>query len=222
MSLPKFQAKSKPQITLEEFDSNKKEYGKFIEQPGTYDLMIKQITFKDEADRNDSAWIGASILLEHMGKTVNYFLSIPTECRNGFLYGEKRQTFPLEKLQRFLRGLGFPTVYEDTMETVALVFGQPDKIIGKTISAKLAYRGPHVKYLEKDAYQVVDSDHVTAMIDGVYPTVDSAKAAAAEQGLKIGNYSGFLDVAEIFPKAHGEGVSLEVPADTSLDAELPF
>src|SRR6476661_2833508 len=102
-NIPSFRTGSKPTITQEEFSAHKKESGgKFLSEPGTFDMVIKEITFKDTPNAKDSAWIGSTIQLEtHDGKGLKYFLDVPTECKNGFLFGPDKVVWPLEKVQKF-------------------------------------------------------------------------------------------------------------------------
>lgn len=219
MTVPSFKVNSKPAISQQEFDANKKDGGKFIKDPGTYDMVIKEITFKDTPDEKDSAWVSSTILLEHNGKTVKYFLSVPTECRNGFLYGADKQVWALEKLQKFYRGLGVALEYDNTMELVAALFGNVDKVIGKSVKVRLGYNGPHVKYVNKGEFVVVDKDHATTKLDGVYPTDDAAVAAAALAGLKINKNNGFINVQEIFP---AKEAVIDLAVEASDTPDLPF
>lgn len=222
MSLPSFKVNSKPEISQEEFNLNKKGTGtggKFLQEPGTYDMVIKEVSFKDVPDDKDSAWINSTILLDHNGKTLKYFLSVPTECRNGFLYGAEKVTWPLEKVQKFFRGLGLSFDFDNGMSQVAALFGNPDKLIGKTIKVRLGYNGPHVKYVDQNTRIVVDKDHVTQKIDGTFPTDDAAVAGAALAGLKLNKNAGFINVQEIFPSKEA---LVDLDAAVEEQPDLPF
>jgi len=204
-NIPSFKTGTKPQLSKEEYNAEvNKVGGKFLQEPGTYDLTIKAVSFKDKPNDKDSAWIDTTIELEGPdGQTMRHFQMIPTECRNSFLFGEKKAVFALESLQKFFRALGLQFDYENGMEQVAAVFGNPDSLIGKSVKARVGYKGPHLKYLGKSEaniaqYQVVDSDHTTLKIEGVFADKDSALAAAADAGIAKNKISGFMNVLEFF------------------------
>lgn len=227
-NIPSFKVSSKPTITQAEFDSNKKEGGgNFLSEPGTYDMVIKAVSFNESSNAKDSAWIGAQISLEtHDGKGLRYFLEVPTECRNGFLFGVDKAVWPLEKLQKFFRGLGIQFDYDNGMQQVGALFGDTDRMVGKTLKVRLGYNGPHSKYVGKDDYILVDKDHVTRKLDGNYANKEALNAAAAEAGIKRQyNAKGscnadFIQVLEIFASKEVL-VDLEAPT-ASIDIDLPF
>jgi hypothetical protein len=226
-NIPSFKVNSKPTITQQEFESNKKEGGgNFLSEPGTYDMVIKAVTFNDSVNAKDSAWIGAQIQLETPdGKGLRYFLEVPTECRNGFLFGPEKAVWPLEKLQKFFRGLGIQFDYDNGMRQVGALFGDTNKMIGKTIKTRLGYNGPHAKYNGKDDYIFVDKDHVTRKLDGNYATKEALNAACAEAGIKRqlnakgSTNADFIQVLEIFPSKEA---LVDLEATTSIDIDLPF
>lgn len=226
-NIPSFKVNSKPTITQQEFDSNKKEGGgNFLSEPGTYDMVIKAVTFNETTNAKDSAWIGSQIQLEtHDGKGLRYFLDVPTECKNGFLFGPEKAVWPLEKLQKFFRGLGIQFDYDNGMQQVGAVFGDTDKIIGKTIKVRLGYNGPHAKYVGKDEYILVEKDHVTQKLEGVYANKAALNAACVEANIKRQvNAKGsanadYINVLEIFPSKE---VLVDLEATASVDDEMPF
>ncbi len=220
--IPSFKTGSKPELSKSEYDARAAQSsGNFLQDPGTYDLMIKTFTFDESLNQKDSAWIGAKAELESPeGKTMRHSLLIPVECRNSFLF-QGTSTFPLEKLQEFLRGLGVQFDYENGMDQVAQVFGDPEQLIGKTIRATLGYKGPHVKYVGKDQFQVVDKDHETPKVDGVFATKEAARAAAQEAGLKyVDKNADYINVTQIFTAK--EAVINVTTATTQATQDLPF
>ncbi len=227
-NIPSFKVNSKPTITQEEFDSNKKEGGgNFLSEPGTYDMLIKAVTFNESVNPKDSAWIGAQVQLETPdGKSLRYFLEVPTECRNGFLFGVDKAVWPLEKLQKFFRGLGIQFDYDNGMQQVGALFGDSDKMVGKTLKVRLGYNGPHAKYVGKDEFVFVEKDHVTKKIDGTFATKGALNAAVAEAGIKRqvndkgSSNADFIQVLEIFA-SKDVLVDLEAPT-ASIDIDLPF
>lgn len=226
-NIPSFKVNSKPTITQQEFDSNKKEGGgNFLSEPGTYDMVIKAVTFNETTNPKDSAWIGAQVQLEtHDGKGLRYFLEVPVECRNGFLFGSDKAVWPLEKLQKFFRGLGIQFDYDNGMQQVGALFGDVNKMVGKTIKVRLGYNGPHAKYVGKDDYILVEKDHVTRKLEGSFPNKEALNAAAAEAGIKRNlNAKGsssadFINVLEIF--ASKEAL-VDLEASAAVDVDLPF
>lgn len=220
MSIPSFKTNSKPTISQEEFNSNKKEMGgKFFNDPGTFDMVIKEVTFKETPNAKDSAWIGSTILLESEGKQLKYFLDVPTECRNGFLFGAEKAVWPLEKIQKFFRGLGLVFDYDNGMSQVAALFSD-NKLVGKSIKVRLGYNSHHAKYVAKDEYVLVEKDHVTKKLDGVYANKDALNAAAAEAGIKRDKNQDFIQVLEIFA-AKEAVIDLEA-SSAAIDVDLPF
>ncbi len=222
MSIPTFKVASKPAISQEEFSSHKKEGGgKFLNDPGTYDMVIKAVDFKESANLKDSAWIGSTIQLEtHDGKGLKYFLDVPTECRNGFLFGPDKAVWPLEKLQKFFRGLGIQFDYENGMSQVGALFGDVNKMIGKTIKVRLGFNTHHAKYLGRDEYILVEKDDKTKKLDGVYANKDALNAAALEAGIKRDKNQDFIQLLEIFPSKEPL-IDLEA-VESSVENDLPF
>lgn len=219
-NIPSFKTNSKPTLSKTEFDSHAKDMGKFVNEPGTYDMLIKAVSFKDTPSEKDSAWISAEILLETPdGKTMKHFALVPTECRNSFLFGADKSTFALENLQNFLRGLGVAFDFENGMAQVASIFGNVNNLIGKTLKVRVGYKGPTVKYLGKEEHVVVKSDFVTPAVDGVFKTKDAAIAAANEAGIAKSKLS-YANVLEIFPSTTQQIVAAS--ATTSVDLDLPF
>ncbi len=219
-NIPSFKTNSKPQLSSQEFDATKKDGGKFISDPGTYSMTIKAFSF-GEVNPYDSAWINATVTLEDaQGRDLRHFLDIPTECRNSYLFGDKKSTHNLENLQRFLRGLGIVFDYDNGMEQIGAIFGNPDQLIGKPLNVRLGYKGPHIKYVSKDEFLVVEKDDVTPKLEGSFPNKKAAEAAATEAGIKMNKNAGFINVLEIF-SAKEAAIDLEAPS-TSVDIDLPF
>lgn len=222
-TIPRFNTGSKPQLSQAEYQAKAAQSsGTFIQDPGTYDLMIKTFTFDEALNAKDSAWIGAKVELENTdGKTMRHSVLIPVECRNSFLF-QGTSTFPLEKLQELLRGLGVQFDYENGMEQIGQIFGNPEQLIGKTIRASLGYKGPHVKYIGKDQFQVVDKDDVTPKVDGLFATKEAARAAAQEAGLKfVDKNADYINVTQIFT-AKEPVINVAAIATQTPTVELPF
>lgn len=220
MTIPNFKVSSKPSITQEEFNANKKDGGKFLNEPGTYDLVIKSVEFKATPSEKDNAWLSTTLVLESPeGKTMKHFVMIPTECRNGYLFGPERQTFALEGLQKFFRGLGLVHDFDNGMAQVAALFGDKDTLVGKTLKCAVGYKGITIKYVSKDEYQVVEKDYKTLKLEGTFSSAEAAKAAAKEAGIKESNISGFINVLDIFAAKEPQ-IDLEAPV--SVEADLPF
>lgn len=224
MTVPSFKVNSKPQLSQAEFDANKKEGsgGKFLNEPGSYDMTIKEVTFQDTPNSKDNAWISAAIVLESPeGKTLKHFQMVPLECRNSFLFGSEKSVFPLETLQKFLRGLGIVFDYDNGMAQVGAIFGNPNVLIGKTIKVRLGYKGPHIKFLGKDKVVLVEADHKTLKIEGEFANKDAAIAAAEEAGINKQKIAGFINILEFFP-AKEPLIDLEAKEDAAVDLDLPF
>jgi len=218
-NIPSFKVGSKPTLSEQEVDSHRKSTSKFIDEPGTYDMLIKEVAFAAQTEAKDSAWIQTTITLDHFGKTLKYWLSVPVECRNGYLYGDSKSTLQLDKLRGFFRGLGLIFDFDNGMSQVGAIFGSPDKLIGKSLKVRLGYQGPHIKYVGKDEFKIVDKDHVTEKVGGTFATKDAALAHAREEGLKIDQNSGFIKVQEIFPS---QVAQIELESSNEPEADLPF
>lgn len=221
MSIPSFKVASKPTLSEAEVNSHKKDGGKFLNDPGTYDLAIKSVTFKETPSDKDNAWTSVTLLLESPeGKTMKHFLLVPTECRNSFLFGAEKATFALEGLQKFFRGLGLAFDFENGMQQVAELFGNPDKLIMKSIKCKVGYKGVTVKYVAKDQYMLVEKDYVTPKVEGVFANAEAAINAGIEAGVKKSNISGFINVLDIFPSR--EPLVDLTPGAVTAEEDLPF
>lgn len=217
-NIPSFNLKSRPAMSESEVDASRSDGSKFLNDPGTYDAVVKKVTFK-KASEKDSAWLTVELELEIEGKSIRLYQMIPTECRNSFLFGDKKQTFAIDKLRAFFRGLGLVFDFENGMEQVAALFGSPDKLIGKTLKVRLGYEGAHAKYLAKDEYVYVDKDHTTALLDGVFANKAAIEAACREAGLRRDSNHDFIKVVEIF--AAKEAV-VDLSAGQAEADVLPF
>ena len=221
-SIPNFKVSSKPQLSAQEFKAEKDDTSKYLQEPGTYGMTITVVKFGN-ISQYDSAWIQADLTLADVkGRTLRMFLDVPVECRNSFLFGEKKTTYNYENLQKFFRGLGLVLDFDNTMNQVSALFGNPDQLIGKPLNVRLGYKGVHVKYIAKDEYSVVEKDHETLKIEGVFANKAAAETAAVEAGVKgITKNSGYMNVLEIFPGKEPV-IDLDAPVSESVDLDLPF
>ncbi len=216
----KFNVASKPELSQEEYNATAESQrgGKFL-PPGTFDLTIVGVTVAENSDRDDENWISLTFELQDSeGRGCRHFLSVPTVCRNSFLYGQKKSAYQYEKVAAFFRGLGLVLDYDNAMTQIAAVFGNYEKnLIGKTIKVRMGHKGPYLKYLGKtEGYQVVDKEG-KPKLDGVFPDSQAAKRAAEDNNLKLT----FCNILEIFqaktPALQLVGNATPVAAD-----DLPF
>ncbi len=225
-NVPSFNIKSKPQMTERQLDASKSDGSKFLSEPGTFDAVIKTVKFGKVSEK-DNAWMTVELGLEIDKKSIRLYQMIPTECRNSYLFGANKQTFAIDKLRSFFRGLGLVFDFDNGMEQVAAVFGQPDKLVGKSLKIRLGYEGVHAKYVAKDQYQLVDRDHTTLKLDATFPNKAALAAAAREAGIKgyTLNAKGssdndFIKVVEIFAAGEAQ-LDLGATEDATTD-DLPF
>ncbi len=220
-----FKVSSKPELSQEEYNAHAESQkgGKFL-PPGTFDLTILSIVVAETADKDDDVWVSLDITLQDSeGRTTRYFLSVPTECRNSYLYGNKKSAYQYEKLAAFCRGLGIVLDYDNAMAQVAAIFGKTDNLIGKVIKVRMAHKGPYIKYLGKgdggtNQYQIVDKDG-KPKLDDIFVDAKAAQAACTANNIK----TTFCNVVEIFA-AKTPALTL-VGAGTaaaSSDTDLPF
>ena len=217
-NVPSFKTKSKPEMSEQQVDASKSDGSKFLNEPGTFDAIIKTVKFGKVSEK-DNAWLTVEIGLEIDKKPIRHYQMIPTECRNSYLFGASKATFAIDKLRAFFRGLGLVFDFDNGMEQVATLFRDADKLVGKSIKIRLGYEGPHAKYVGKEQYVYVDKDHTTLKLDGTFPNKAAIDAACREAGLKRDANSDFIKVVEIF--AAKEAV-IDLTADESSDEALPF
>ena len=217
--LPKFNVGSKPKITGEQFDAAAEAArDKFISEPGTYDLLIKSAEWKNPSEK-DPVWVTLQIELENTeGKTMRHFIMVPTECQNDFLFGADKKAFAFEQLAKFVRGLGITLSFENAMEQVASIFGDLDKLIGKSIKVSVTYEGSHLKYLGKDAdgnkkYQIVDKKGEPR--DEIFADRQAAEAFAKANKIPLV----FLKIKDIFA---AKQPALTLAATGTDTVEYPF
>lgn len=219
MSVIKFNVGSKPTMTEAEVNASKTDGSKFLNDPGTFEMVIKAVEYKNASEK-DTAWLGVNLTLEVNGKSLKYYLMIPTECRNSFLFGVDKQTFAIDKLRNFFRGLGLVFDFENGMEQVASLFGDVNRLVGKKLNVRLGYEGPHARYNGKDDYSFVEKDHVTNKLPGSFANKLAIEAAARDAGIKYNTNNDFIKVLEIFPSKEAQ---LEIGVSTQEDvADLPF
>ena len=216
---PSFKVGTKPQLSKEEFAAaTERSGGKFLNTPGTFNLMVKSAKYGNVSEK-DPAWMTAIFELEDPeGKTMNQYVMFPTECRNSFLYGERKSSLPLEQLIKFLRGFGVAFDYDNGMTQIASIFGNLDLFLTKTISVRCGYEGSYLKYDGKDEdgknRYILSDKNGKALVDQVFPDVDAAKSAARDNKVTLG----FLRILEVF----GSTENKLLPTVTLVDSALPF
>lgn len=223
MSIIKFKVASKPELSQEEYNAHadSQKGGKFL-PPGTFDLAIMSIAVADAPDSDDDAWITLTIEFQDSeGCSTRYFLSVPTECRNSYLYGNKKSAYQYEKLAAFTRGLGIVLDYDNAMVQVAQIFAKVESLIGKVIKVRMAHKGCYLKYLGKNTagvnqYQIVDKDG-KAKLEDIFPDANAAKKVALDNKIKLT----FCNIVEIF-SAKTPALALAGAPASSAESDLPF
>lgn len=222
MSKPSFNVNKKPTISQEAFLEHSPQShggGKFLENPGTYDLTIVGASWRNPSEK-DEAWTTLQLELQNVdGKSIRHFQMIPTECSNGFLFGADKKTFAYEGLVKFIRAFGISIEYENTMEVVAALFGNLDRLVGKTIRARVGYKGAYLKYQGKNiegvaSYQILKKD------GSPLSPMTFADAAAAKQYAELNRLKlEHCNILEVFA-ASAPVIDIAVSNDATDD--LPF
>jgi hypothetical protein len=196
--------------------------GSFFE-PGNYDLVLAQVTFKKMAEK-DPSWASFELVLtdgkatlhevparpvpgqppktklvakDAAGKdvkSIKHYLSVPTQK---VTYGEKQSTFMFVKFREFMAALGESiTCDKDGLSKIPKYFKDPAKLVGTVLNVDIGYDGPYAKYVAKDEYKLIGADG-KEVSDDVYPSKQAAEAGAADKGMTL---VGFVNVMKFTAK----------------------
>lgn len=191
--------------------------GKWIETPGTYSLLVREIKLQGQ-NQWDSQWVDLIFTLENTdGQTMTHYVSIPTTAERSFLFGKKKSLNEYNKLDAFLRGFGIKLEYSSAMTQIADLFGDYEiNFVGKTVSARVGYVGNRAKYNgkvgENNTYILVDKNE-KPIDENVFSDIESAKNYAKDNSIKL---SGFMRVLEVVP------ASVSAIAPLAAVSDLPF
>ncbi len=221
--IPSFKVGSKPAITAEAYQEVvNKQGGKFIKDPGTYGLMIKSAKWETEQAPVDSTWANAKFEFENVdGQSIGTWVRVPTTADGNFMYGPKKSVYEFQGLQKFLRGFGVVLDFDNAMSQIAELFGDIENFVGKSITARVGYKGTWLKYLGKsedgnNRYQWTKPDG-TPKDETIFPDYKAAEAYAAENKVKT---SGFANILEYYVPKEPTIVLGQVAA--SEETDLPF
>jgi hypothetical protein len=193
---PKFNF-SNLDITEEEFKAaeEKKNYTPKFFSPGNYKLKIVGAEF-NKISEADPTWFSVKITFgDTTGRTLKYYLSVPT---SKIKYNEgksKYPTFLFAQFKQFMAALGEEvTINKESLKAIPKYFNDCSVLVGKVVDVDVGYKGPYIKYISKDEYQIIERDG--PMKDGdaiaVFPTRDAAEAEAAARDLKIAKFVDIL------------------------------
>lgn len=205
-------------MTAEEFQTKRASSGgKWINEPGTYSLIVTGVTVK-EASQYDSQWVNVLFNLEDSeGKCANHFLEVPTTNEKSFMYGSKKSLAPYNNLDRFLKGFGVTLEFTEAISQLESLFSDPEKtFIGKTISVRMGYYSNYTKYVGKDGdvsqYQIVDKNGAP-VVDLKFSGFEAAKAYAEANSIKL---QGFPKIQDVVPATTASISTSKSTADLPL------
>jgi hypothetical protein len=183
-------------ITEEEFKAaeEKKTYTPKFFEPGNYKLKITAAEF-NKISETDPTWFSVKITFsDASGRTIRHFLSVPTS-KIRFNEGKsKYPTFMFSQFKQFMAALGEEvTVNKESLRAIPKYFKDCSVLVGKVVDVDIGYKGPYVKYISKDEYQIIERDGPMKEGDSIatFPTRDAAEAEAAARDLKI---TKFVDI----------------------------
>lgn len=219
MTKPVIKVNSAPKISSEEFKAKGGSTSKYIRDPGTYALKVTAAEW-GQSSKADNAWMSVKFVTqEPSGQEYTFFVEIPIECKNDFLYGEKLLPYRFNDFVKFMACFGVKIEYETAMQQVGAIFGDLEQFVGKNLRLRIGHKGNHIKYFgktedNKNIYKFVNKDGEE--IDGVVLNdFDACAAHATENKIK---YSRYMDILEFIPSSENQ-FSESASAD---DVEIPF
>lgn len=219
MTKPVIKVNSAPKISSEEFKAKGGSTSKYIRDPGTYSLKVTAADW-GQTSKADSAWTSVKFSTQEPGgMEYTFFIEIPTECKNDFLYGEKLLPYRFNDFVKFMACFGVKIQYETAMQQIGAIFGDLEQFIGKELRLRIGYKGNHIKYFGKtedgkNIYKFVSKDGEE--IDGVVLNdFDACAAHAKENKIKYGRY---MDILEFIPSSEDQFAN----AASADDVEIPF
>lgn len=216
-SIPKFNFKSTvSELEMQAIENKPRGSTQF--EPGQYDLKIidAQIHIK-EGQRNpgrsdtDPNWIVVKLTLGGINdKSIQHYLLVPTITDVYRKPGSNNPLAVMGMFRKFLRSIGIDP--ENNMSKILNDnFADVSALIGKTATVKIDFEGNHAKYNPVDrTYTVVDMAETKQLLPNSFPDRDSAKAAAAELGLELKN---FTKIKEFIPKENESKVEAQSTTD---------
>ncbi len=206
-------------MTAEEFETKRKQTtGKFINDPGTYSLVVTGVDIKG-ANQKDAQWADVVFTLENPeGQSYNHYVSLPLTAARSFLFGPKKTLYAYNDLDKFLRGFGVVLEYSNAITQLQDLFSDPAiTFVGKPISMRLGYQSNRSKYVGKSdtgsQYILVDKDDKQIGTE-VFSGFEAAEAFADEQKIKLQKFIRCLDVIA--------AKEVQLSSVRAVGADLPF
>jgi hypothetical protein len=207
-------------MTAEEFETKRASTGgKWIKEPGTYNLIIKKIDVKGP-NKYDTQWVDLVVTMESAeGAEYNQYLTIPTTAEKSYLFGSKKTLYAYNDVDKFLLGLGIKLDYNSAISQLEALFEDMDtSFIGSTITLRLGFRGNRLKYSGKEndssIYVIVDKDD-KVIVDKKFTGHEAAKAYADEAKIKLQDFIKCLEVVPATTVRASNAPKLTI-------ADLPF
>lgn len=189
-------------------------------KPGKHDVVIKAVVFEGMA-KKDKTWGQLKVTLEGTNeKKTNVWVMFPTQ---DVKYGDKGTMFPFKKLQEFSKALGVELKASNLKPSLQSLFQKPEKLVGKSLSVKMAYEKAYPKFASKGDdgvnLNIILGDGST-LLEGGVPLVikgtTSEEAYQAAEKFALDNaidYSGFPQVVEYFPASEAAPANEQIPWD---------
>lgn len=182
-------------------ESEPKAYEKKVTKffsPGEYDLKVLEAELTDAVCK-DPSWKQLALKLcdaEEI-KSVRVWVQFPTESLDYTGTTEKGAKFNVDTLLAVVRAFGYSTATSSLVASIAAVFENPSKLVGKTVKVKIGYRGNH---LEKVGGQWTLVDYKGAKVPGA-PSAESLEDMKGLLESKAIKYSAFPEIVSWLSKA---------------------
>lgn len=229
---PKFEfTKQSVNITEEEFQEveNKNSKSSYL-GVGEHIVELKDAQFSVNAKtnsifcKNDPTWFNVVITMTAGDKSVRHWLQVPTKRAQFNPDESKNSLFCFSKFRKFMSAIGVsvlcdPEVLQNICKTY---FTDPSKLNGNKVKIKIAYTKPHIEFIDKDQYRIVNADGTPMEVfsDNIYITRDEAVADASINNVTI---QSFPEIVSINPaELKQEAVKPTKPKSSKNKvAELP-
>jgi hypothetical protein len=165
----------------------------------TADFSRDKATGEIKRGKNDATWINVALEFENAaGQTLKYWLMVPTSKLTYNEANSKRPEFVFFQFRQFMAAIGVEVTADAKILGAVMkkYFSDPKKLIGKTFDAEVGYKGPYLKYLAKDQYQICKPNGDVICPD-IFADRKTAEVKATEMKLQL---SGFVEITNFLGK----------------------
>lgn len=199
--MPRFNFSNSSIKSDEQFTTEGHDERKFKQlQPGRYDATIAAVEYTGQA--KDPNWGNMmAVYATADGREIRDYFLIPF---SDHLYGEKRTSFPFNKLKKLCAALGYELTIANTADVMKALFAKPEKLVSTPVTIEVGYESGFIHYAGKNTdgarkYQIFGADknpvrNVATMTPMEFPDQLAAVAYAKENNISVDRFPRVLQV----------------------------